>query len=137
MNAALTIGALALILAPIAFTTMTVIEARRVWRFLRAGVRTDGEIIGEELHGVRYRASYPVVRFRDCDGSIRQFRSRISKKTAQFIHPEKVTVIYLPERPDMAELFSGFHPYKHLVGITFVLMLSVAFAIFALPMFFD
>ena len=137
MDAALALGSLALIVAPLAFATLTVIEARRVRRFLRDGVRTDGEIIGEELRGLRSAAAYPVVRFRAGDGSLRQFRSRIAKTTAGFVRPTQVTVIYLPDHPEDAELFSGFHPYKHLAAIGGVTVFACALAAFALPMFFS
>jgi hypothetical protein len=136
VNAALTLGSIAMIVAPLAFAAMTVVEAQRIRHFLRYGVKTDGEVIGEELHGIRYRAPYPVVQFRDNTGSVRQFRSLISKKSKGFIHPERVIVIYLPDHPEKAELFSGFHPYKHLAAIITVFVLSVAAATFSLPMFF-
>lgn len=135
MDMRIVIGSVALILAPIVFAVMTLIEARRVVRFLRHGVLAEGEVIGEELHGLQFRAPYPVVQFRVKDGSIRTFRSRISRRSRGFIHPEKVVVSYLENSPDEAELFSGFHPYKHLAGISLVLALTVTFAVFGLPKF--
>jgi hypothetical protein len=136
MDTRLIIGSVALVLAPMVFAVTTVVEARRVVRFLRHGVVAEGEVIGEELHGLQFRAPYPVVQFRVKDGSIRTFRSRISRRSRGFIHPEKVVVRYLADSPDEAELFSGFHPYKHLAGISLVLALTVAFAAFGLPLFF-
>ncbi len=127
-------GSVALIVAPVAFAIMAAIEARRILRFSRRGIAVEGEIIGEELHGVRHRAPYPVVQFRTPDGAIHQFRSTISRRSRGFTHPEKVIVRYLCATPETAELFSGFHPYKHLAAIVVVLMLSIAFAAFGLPL---
>jgi hypothetical protein len=130
-------GSFALAAAPVVFATMVVIEIRRVRQFLRDGVKVEGEIIGEELHGIRSQAPYPVVQFRASDGSVRQFRSLISRRTRHFIHPERVTVRYFPDSPEKAELFSGFHPYKHLATVLVVLFMSIAFAFLGLPMFFE
>ncbi|MBI5769460.1 MAG: hypothetical protein HZA93_16920 [Verrucomicrobia bacterium] len=113
---------------------MTALEARRLHRLLRHGVATDGEVIGEELDGIRNRAPYPVVRFQLPDGTIKQFRSSISKKSQAFVHRKKVTVRYVAGSPETAELFSGIHPYKHLIGGGVVLALSIACAAFGLPM---
>jgi hypothetical protein len=77
-----------------------------------------------------------VVQFRTKDGSVRTFRSKISRRGRGFIHPEKVAVRYLVDASGDAELFSGVHPYKHLIAISLVLALTVGFAAFGLPMVF-
>jgi len=128
-------GAFALCAGPSTLAIMTAVEARRVRRYLRCGVRAEGEIIGEELGGLRNNAPYPVVRFRDAEGVARQFRSLISKRTSEFFHPEKVVVIYLPESPDRAELFSGLHPYKHLIVIACATTLACICSVCVLPQY--
>ena len=134
MDPRLIVGALALVLTPLLFAVLVVIEARRVARLIRHGVVVEGEVIGEELHGIKNKAPYPVVQFRTPDGNVRQFRSMISRRNRGFIHLEKVIVRYLPECPDRAELFSSFHPYKHLAGAFVAFLLAATFALLGLPL---
>lgn len=117
------------------FAWMTFTEARRIRRFLKHGIKTEGQIVDDEMGpGIGIgRIWYPIVQFQDQSGMTRRARSLISRDSRTVTYPEKVIVRYLPENPAEAELFSGFHPYKHLVAISVVLILSSAFAVYALP----
>lgn len=128
----LILGAISLAGAPALFAVMALFESQRLYRYWRHGVRAEAEVIGEEIHR---RTIYPVVRFHDHQGISRQFRSLIGRRNNRCSPPEKVTVIYLPHRPSVAEMFSGFHPYKHLFWTLVALAVSTVLAVWWLPMF--
>ncbi|MBL9203319.1 MAG: hypothetical protein JNL39_22620 [Opitutaceae bacterium] len=123
------------------FAVLAALEARLLFRLLRHGIRTTGIIIGEETGGSlgmvgSSQAHYPVVEFVDKNGSVRRFRSRLPRVSRDFIHPKARRVIYLPDKPEVAELFCGIHAYKHLAGMLVMLAFSVACTLFLLPGYF-
>ncbi|SHO56934.1 DUF3592 domain-containing protein [Vibrio quintilis] len=73
--------------------------------FLNHSVRTDGTVIAFISDGTYY----PVVSFQTTEGEMIEFKSSTGSNPPSFSRGENVEVVYRPDLPEHAEIYSFFH----------------------------
>jgi hypothetical protein len=110
------------------------IARARVWR--ARGVLAEGTIIGFDVRSptnepARVKLFAPIVTFVTAEGTHVRFTSSRSERPNPYTKGQQVTVRYLPEDPNGAELDAVSRSWMSLIVV--VIMATVALAISALP----